>query len=217
MLEHTSRYNRQLDIVDVAKLSLPIHVIGAGGIGSWTTMLLGKMGCSNITVYDFDDVEEHNVASQFFSGSQLGEKKTEALRSNVYQFSDISINIAEVKDEDDISEGIVIIAVDSMNARKKLNKILKDKNVFIIDGRMGGLQAEVYCSTASEYESTLVANDDEVEHDMCTAKAISFNCSVIGGMIANYVRLFVNGMLDTTRHRERTFVFDNVWLLKPGK
>lgn len=217
MLKDTPRYNRQMDIVDVDKLSIPIHVIGVGGIGSWTTMLLAKMGCSNITVYDFDEVEDHNVASQFYKSNQLGFLKTESLRSNVIEQTDITIKIGDVEKEKDISEGIVIIAVDSMKMRRELNEMFKDKDLFIIDGRMGGLQAEVYCAIASKYEPTLVANDDEVEHEICTAKAISFNCAIIGGMITNYVRLYVNEMLDLSLHSERTFLFDNVWLLKPKK
>ena len=70
-----TRYARQLDIVDVEKLSIPIHIIGNGGIGSWVSLLLCKMGCSNIHLYDEDTVEEHNIASQFFKLEDLGKEK----------------------------------------------------------------------------------------------------------------------------------------------
>ena len=77
------RYKRQYDFVKFDELKLPIHVIGAGGVGSWTALLLAKMGCQDITVYDMDEVEDHNVASQFYSEDQLGMNKLDALKENV--------------------------------------------------------------------------------------------------------------------------------------
>ena len=53
---------RQLDIADPCQFKdKPITVIGAGGIGAATVVALAKTGFENITVYDFDKVEEHNL------------------------------------------------------------------------------------------------------------------------------------------------------------
>lgn len=212
--EKIEKYSRQLDIVDVEKLSLPIHVIGCGGIGSWTALMLAKMGCSNVTIYDFDEVEYHNCASQYFEERQIGMLKTEALVSNVYAQTGVGLNIGDVEEEKNISEGVVIIAVDSIEMRWKLNDFYKDKDLFIIDARMGGLQAEVYCVMSMAYESTLVQPED-VQREVCTAKAISFNCALIGSLIANYIRLYVNGNMDLSEFRERTFMFDPVLMIRP--
>jgi len=207
------RYKRQIDIVSYNQLNIPIHIIGCGGIGSWTTLMLAKMGCSNITIYDFDEVEDHNVSSQFFKESQLGLLKTDALVANVYEQTGIAPAISSVESEEEIQEGLVIIAVDSMAMRWKLNHFFKDKNITIIDARMGGLQAELYCVKAGDYEPTLVAIES-VDHEICTAKAISFNCGLISSLVANYVRLFVNNKLDFVRMKERTFLFDTVTIIK---
>ena len=40
--------------------SEPVLIGGAGGIGSWLTFFLAKIGFSPI-VYDFDTIEEHNL------------------------------------------------------------------------------------------------------------------------------------------------------------
>ena len=209
-----SRYARQLDIVDLEKLKFPIHIIGCGGIGSWTTLLLAKMGCSNITIYDDDLVEEHNIASQFFREEDLGKNKCIATQQNVSMFSGYNVNIGEQEDEEKISEGLVIFAVDSAEERIRLGKIYEDKDLFIIDGRMGGLQAEVYCRRADNYLPTTVALEF-AESDSCTAKAIGFNCAFIGGMIANYVRLFANEKMDIhAENNEFVFLFDNLAMLK---
>ena len=55
-----------------------ILVGGAGGIGSWLTYFLYKIGL-NITIVDSDRVEEHNLGGQLLSGFDLGKYKTEAV------------------------------------------------------------------------------------------------------------------------------------------
>lgn len=201
-----SKYIRQLDLINQEELKFPIHIIGAGGIGSWTTLLLAKMGCSNITVYDFDNVEEHNTASQFYKDNQLGKLKTESLMKNVLEQTGIKIKTDIPEHEQYIKEGLIIIAVDTMQMRIDLNEMFKDKDCYIIDARMGGLQLEIYNQPADKYQSTLVAID-KVDQDPCTGRAISFNCAVIGGLITNLVRLFVNKKL---KDGEFTFLFDNL-------
>lgn len=215
-MEKLERYKGQIDIVDTERLNIPIHLIGCGGIGSWTALLLAKMGCPDITIYDFDTVEDHNVASQYFEERQLGDLKTEALVSNVIGQTGITLKIGEMENEPNIKDGIVVIAVDSMEMRRKLNEFFKDKDFLIIDARMGGLQAEVYCSLANQYEPTLVAQAD-VQPEKCTEKAISFNCALIGSLVANYVRLYVNDKLDLEEFRERTFLFNEVLTIRPKR
>jgi molybdopterin/thiamine biosynthesis adenylyltransferase len=204
-----SKYTRQVDIINEQELDFPIHIIGAGGIGSWTALLLAKMGCPNLKVYDDDTVQEHNIASQFFKETQLGQKKVDALHDNVLEQTGIEIVPAPQSAETEITQGLIIIAVDSMAVRQELNELFKDKNCYIIDGRMGGLQLEIYCVEAKEWISTQVAIES-VSHDLCTARSICFNCAVIGGLIANYVRLFAKKKLSK---QGITFLFDNIKLL----
>ena len=51
---------------------------GAGGIGSWLTYFLYKIGLT-VTIADSDRVEEHNLGGQLLSGFDLGKYKTEAV------------------------------------------------------------------------------------------------------------------------------------------
>jgi len=206
------RLLRQLDIVTTKDLNFNIHVIGAGGIGSFTVLLLAKMGCKNIIVYDDDTVEDHNIASQFFKEDQLEMNKVEALKVNVLEQTGIEIEHAEQIDEEYINSGLVIFAVDSMEERIRLGEIYKDKDIYIIDARMGGLQLEIYSRTSKNYPSTLVEPTD-VSHDPCTAKAISFNCAVIGGLIANQVRLFATKKL---KEEDLMYLFETNSFLKSG-
>lgn len=209
-----NRYKRQIDIVDEEKLKFPIHIIGSGGIGSWTALLLAKMGCSDITIYDDDEVEDHNVASQFFMESDIGKNKCLATQMNVDSFSGGNIKYLDQEKEEDIQNGMVIFAVDSAEERIRLGKIYEKRNIFIIDGRMGGLQAEVYCRLSKDYMPITVAPED-ADPDPCTGRAISFNCAFIASMIANYVRLYANEKLDLeAKDNQLIFLFDNFKLLK---
>jgi len=76
-------YLRQLDILPPEKLAFPLVVIGAGAIGSAAVVTLTKMGCSNVTVWDHDLLEEVNVPSQLCKASRVGSPKVEALRELV--------------------------------------------------------------------------------------------------------------------------------------
>jgi tRNA A37 threonylcarbamoyladenosine dehydratase len=88
---------RQLDIADPSQFKdKPVTVIGAGGIGAAMVVALAKTGFENITVYDFDTVEEHNLPNQLFSmwvGDQgtLQWAKTTALFHLVHDLADIEI------------------------------------------------------------------------------------------------------------------------------
>ena len=206
----SERYTRQLDIINQSELNFPIHVIGAGGIGSWTTLLIAKMGCPDIHVYDDDIVEEHNVASQFFKQDQLNMNKVSALAINVIEQTGINIKPKQKIDEERITEGLIIITIDSMSERIRLANIYKDIPLYIIDGRMGGLQLEIYCAPSATYVATLI-NPNEVSRESCTARSICFNCAVIGGLIANFVRLYAKRELI---NQELTFGFNDLSLLK---
>lgn len=203
------RFKRQYDILRQGDLQDEVHVIGAGGIGRWTTLLLAKIGCENITVYDFDTVEDHNVASQFFKESQIGMKKVDALKENVLEQTGIEINTSEdIEDELTIpSESMVIIAIDTMEGRIKLGEAFKKKSIYIIDGRMGGLSFEIYSGLSDMYSKSLIAPEN-VSHDACTAKSISFNCAVIAGFIVNFFKKAIKNESDS--YVSKTTYFDLV-------
>ena len=81
------RFDRQLDIVLPEKLCFPITVIGAGAIGSAVVVTLAKMGCSDITVWDMDTLEDVNVPNQICKLSMVGKPKTEALAELVSELA----------------------------------------------------------------------------------------------------------------------------------
>ncbi len=203
------RHKRQLGIVSPDKLQSPIVVVGAGGIGSWAVLALAKMGCPNITAIDFDKIKDHNVATQFYKESQIGMDKVEALKENVLEFTGVEIvpiptkweTVFKVPDfQEHIKESIVISAVDSIKARKKLFKFFMEKGVYAhtyIDSRMGGELFRMFTidwfvpETVEKYTNKLFSKT-KIHREVCTERAIAYNTFLSGAMIAHAVKNIVN-------------------------
>ena len=56
-----------------------IHIIGCGSVGSTVAELLARFGLMNVSLYDFDVVEEHNLANQMFTTENLYKPKIEGV------------------------------------------------------------------------------------------------------------------------------------------
>lgn len=196
-------FKRQLDIINPKDLELPILVIGAGGIGSWVVLALAKMGCSNITVVDPDKVEIHNIPSQFYRESQVDSLKVLALDDNIKDFTGANIECAALKFEEywktehrDFK--IIISAVDSMESRKSIWKLLQNDTTWelYIDARMGGellrllVIAAHFPTTIEKYEH-IINTKAEASEEKCTAKSIVYNTFLCGGLVAHIVKKFV--------------------------
>jgi sulfur carrier protein ThiS adenylyltransferase len=62
---------------------MKIGIAGIGGIGSNVARQLVQAGVKKIKIVDFDCVEASNLNRQFYRFSQVGERKTEALKKNL--------------------------------------------------------------------------------------------------------------------------------------
>lgn len=190
---------RQLDFVTPNDLGFPITIIGAGGIGSPTALVLAKMGCSDIRVVDFDSVEDHNFPNQMFRLEDLGRPKAEALSEIIESFTGVKPTAEVERFEGQALQGVVIVAVDNMATRQAVWKKAK-LNIHIplfIDARMGGMIAQVFAlsplipQSTRDYEGMLFSDEEAVEVP-CTAQAIIYNtymiASVIGAIIKAHAR-----------------------------
>lgn len=103
-----------------------IHIIGCGSVGSTLAELLSRFGLTKITLYDFDEVESHNLANQMFLQSDVGKKKIDAVAERM-----IAINPLVKPDVRKIEEGwkpgmkltgYVFLAVDNIELRHRIVK-----------------------------------------------------------------------------------------------
>ena len=121
-MENETTFARQLDLCPPDRLAFPITLIGAGAIGSAVALTLAKMGCSDITVFDHDSLEEHNIPNQICRPDKIGMKKTEALAGLIDELCGVKITSRGVKYVGQRLSKLVIVAVDSMDARRSIWK-----------------------------------------------------------------------------------------------
>ena len=190
---------RQMDLIPMAVLDTPIKMIGAGGIGSVSALALAKMGFNNLEVWDFDVVSEENINSQFFKISDIGRPKVEALRDIIKEFTGTEITAKNEKYESGHLNGILIMAVDSMKARKMIWEAHKETAIgtkLCIDGRMGAESAMVFAmkpmnaTDVVSYDKTLYSDENAVQ-ELCTAKSTAYTTFAISAHIAKVVKDFL--------------------------
>lgn len=196
-------YRRQLDIIKPTDLMFPITVLGVGGIGSWTTFALGKMGAMSITVVDFDKIEEHNIPSQLYSPDDVGKSKVDALQVIVRTFANRTIVPFNGTVQEYAGAGlpfgrVVICAVDSLAERKKIWQVIKPLMGGIdlyIDARMGGEQLRLLCVSPFSADSILkydkkMETPATADPTPCTERAVIYNTFLVGGFIASIVKKY---------------------------
>ena len=169
-------------------------------MGSFVTLTLAKMGLSKISVYDDDVIEEHNMPNQFYPISAMGGtvKKVHSLYGMVYGFTGRKIGHTARKYTKYSPSHIIISAVDSIETRRALWKLIKPHmfkkggTELYIDTRMGGEYMRVFTISKKEdiaqYEKTLIR---EGEYLPCTAKTIVYNVVTVAGLVAYVIKAYL--------------------------
>jgi hypothetical protein len=208
---------RQLDIADPSKFRhKPITVVGAGGIGAATVVALAKTGFENITVYDFDTIEEHNMPNQLLPlyqdvseydpntghpyldwESTIGQHKATTLYSLTYRLAGVEIVPVSSRYVDQPLGEIVISAVDSLDARRAIWKQAAQSldTLFLLDGRMAITSMDLYAVDMLDegiIEKYVQSLEGEASELPCTARATMFNSFIIAGHLVALLVAYLN-------------------------
>jgi hypothetical protein len=171
-------FSRQLGVFKPLLFKKSVDVIGAGATGSHVAYTLAKMGVRDLTVFDFDVIEDHNLPNQLYRPCDVGKPKVEALAHLMKEFADLDIKAVNAKVEEGFPYApgnIVFLLTDTMSSRREIfNSFLRlNFNVkLVIETRMGADNGRVYsfCPTnikqVEEWEKTLYA-DDVAETSLC--------------------------------------------------
>lgn len=138
---------RHQELFDAYTFDTPIHILGGGATGSWLALQLAKLGIVNITVWDFDIVEEHNVPNQLFGIQHVGTLKVEALQQIIKEYTNTEIKIKNERVTNQRLQGIVFCMVDSMSGRKEIfDNCIKMKSAvkLFIEPRLGLNEGRIY-------------------------------------------------------------------------
>lgn len=184
---------RQLDLIPVEKLGIGISIVGAGAVGSFTALSLSKMGFNNITVYDYDVIDNENMNCQFYRTSDVERKKVDALYDLVYDFTGQKITVydKQLGPLDKITSEIVIAAVDNMKVRKLL--LNNSECTYFIDPRMSAEYASIevvrkaLTSEVTNYLNGWYSDKDAVA-ERCTAKSTMYTVNLLAGQICKVIK-----------------------------
>ncbi len=182
---------RHLDLMPLEAFSCPITIVGAGAIGSYTTLALAKLGFCNLEVWDDDVVDDVNVGVQLYGPRDIGQHKVNALARIIEEQTAVELKCHRTKAQRDVNGRIIIMAVDSMVARKTLWE--NNRPELFIDARMAIEFALLFAmkpgdkQDAKAYRASLYTDESAVQ-ERCTLKATTYTAMLIGGMVAKTVK-----------------------------
>jgi len=117
--------------------NLNIAVIGLGGTGSPLAVMLAKMGVKNISLFDFDILEKHNLPRIYgASKSDIGKYKVDIVKKHINSFSDSTVKVYTndiQRDSDLTSFDFIFGCIDNHTARDILNTIAFKNAIPYID------------------------------------------------------------------------------------
>ena len=101
--------------------NLDIHVIGCGATGSKIAIELAKLGVQRLHLWDFDSVEQHNIANQHYVVTDIGKPKVEALAAHITASTGLvpSVHNERVTGRTQL-DGAVFLLTDTMSSRKEI-------------------------------------------------------------------------------------------------
>ncbi len=191
-------------------------VVGCGGIGSYTALLLAKMGVPIITLVDHDKVEEANVGTQLYGNNIVSQDKAGALATILRQQSlSLTVNDVRARFSPDVLTAylysprrLIIMALDSIEARREVYKAVGSQahskittvDTLIIDPRMTLETLEVnaikftsdFKVVRDAYIDRLMDEKEVYEEQPCGEKAIPgtgmFAASVVMSIVLRWLK-----------------------------
>ena len=179
-----------------------IKLFGAGSIGSIMATQLAKTGFSDITLYDFDTVEEDNIGSQEYRTEHIGMKKTVAIQKLLkgdYGFEVAAKDGEITKDTEILPEEntIYFCAFDSLEGRNLVWQKLKDFPIVWGESRIGLTSQRYYFvdlrkenkEWVKEYEKHLDPEGPRTELKCGEKGCYSSNAELVGKIVKQIVNI----------------------------
>ena len=194
-----------------------VMIGGAGGIGSWLAFFLARAGF-DLTIYDFDILEAHNIGGQLYRTEDVGLHKVDALYQILQQYTDTQV-IAINDRITDVSptHRFMFSAFDNMKARKDLFTVWKRSTLnspvtpIFIDGRLEAEQMQIFCVTPAnmkEYEEQHLFDDSEVDDTACSYRQTSHSAAMIAAKMCAYFTNHITNIFERENVREVPFYYE---------
>ena len=207
---------RHREIINPLLHKHPIHIIGVGATGSRLFASLVELGFDDISVYDDDIVESHNLANQLFVMDDIDKPKVDGLNRWVHQKLGEGLkygeyNITKLPNKEFELEGTVFLLTDTMSSRREIYEACLKDNIMVervIETRMASSFGNIYSfdpnKTGEQWVQTLIS-DDEGEKSSCGG---SISVGATASIIANQaVWQFMLSLTDPEAHDDIVDVY----------
>ncbi|MAG93386.1 MAG: thiamine biosynthesis protein ThiF, partial [Planctomycetaceae bacterium] len=185
----TARDVRQREIVPPDRLAAcPVTVIGVGAVGRQVALQLAAMGAPHLQLVDHDVVEVVNLAAQGYLEEDLGALKVEATARLCKKLnSKIEIDAISKRFGRSMQvNGVLIACVDSIDTRRFIWQVVKDRVNLLVDGRISAETLRVLAvadeASRAHYPTTLF-RAEEAYRGACTARSTIYAASAAGAYI----------------------------------
>ncbi len=186
--------NKSYEFFQPEKDDTRIHIIGCGSVGSTLAENLARCGIKKMTLWDFDNVEEHNIVNQMFTQRHVGMKKVEALQDMLYEINPDTKDFVKLEPEGwqgKMLSGYIFLAVDSIDIRKEFVKKHMDSPYVkaVFDFRTSLTSAQHYAADWSNYKlKDLLWRSMDFTHEEAAEATPVSACGITLG-VATTVRL----------------------------
>jgi molybdopterin/thiamine biosynthesis adenylyltransferase len=148
--------NKSYDFFQPETCAERLHIIGCGAIGSTVAENLVRLGLTNISLYDFDTVEAHNIANQMYRQKDIGQLKVNALRDMLIEINPAvahSIKTFDMGYENQRLSGYVFLCLDNIDTRREITQKCEGNQYIkaVFDFRMRLSDAQHYAADWSDY------------------------------------------------------------------
>lgn len=185
-----------------------VSVIGVGGIGSWTALLLARFGVANVLLVDNDTVENSNISGQLYRLQDVGAPKVDAISWTIGEYSDnvsVSTHMGRVTSETGYSviKEITVCGLDSMASRREVFNLWRRfirglraderRKYLFIDGRLSFETLQVFAFRGDQeyyinkYATEYLFSDEEADSTICSMKQTSYMANMIASFISNVI------------------------------
>ncbi len=189
-LTHEKLYRTEEIIRQRSESSLLI--LGIGALGSNLVPLLIKNGFINICVLDNDRVDSHNIGNQFFTKTDVGRKKTQALKSKIHKEFGVLIDTVD-QDVEHVSpksfkkKSLIVDTFDNWKAREISKNISKSTGIELIHS---GMSPEGYSEVKWD-EGYVIPSEEIEEEDICeyplACNLVYFTVSLLADKICKFI------------------------------
>ena len=202
MDEQALNFGQQHEIFQ-ASAARSVTQIGAGQVGSMVAPMLAKIGVTDLTIWDGDDIESHNIPmSLTWHTSDLGVMKVLALAKHVRAHSGVEITAVPRMYAGEPLRDAVVVCVDTMEARQMIWRAAKESGLvdILIDTRVASEYVSVFAIDPRDhddrayYEYFLRYKSGQAVRPTCGHHGIVYVASdAANAVLANLTNWWTNG------------------------